>query len=71
MKTLKMMKNAYFILRSLFVLKIFVLTFLVMRESRLIRKLRLILKFKLSQLGNKQIQDMYCPLSQEVKTIRQ
>ena len=41
-----MVKNAfYFILKTLFVLKIFVLTFLVMWENGLIRKVKIYLGF--------------------------
>ena len=52
---LKMMKNVfYFTLKDLFVLKIFkvfVLTFLVMYKSGLIRKIKLFLKFMTPQPG--------------------
>ena len=45
-RSLKMTNNAfYFILKALFVLSIPVLTFLVMQENGLIRKLRKILKY--------------------------
>ena len=48
----KMMKNAfYFILKVLFVLKIFVLTFWACKANGLIRKIRLISKFMMSQHG--------------------
>ena len=50
----KIMKNAfYFILKALFVLKIFrfVLTFWACRKNDSIRKIRLILKFMMSQPG--------------------
>ena len=47
---LKMMKNAfYFILKALFVLKIF--RFMSCRKNGLIRKVRLIVKFMTLQLG--------------------
>ena len=52
--SLKMMKNAfYFTVKALFVLKIFkfVFDFLVMYKNGLIGKMRLILKFMMSQPG--------------------
>ena len=48
--TFKMMKNVfYFVLKALFVLKIF--KFLSCRKNSLIRKICLILKFRTSQAG--------------------
>ena len=45
-------KRFYFILKALFVLKLFVvLTFWSFRKNGMIRKIRLILKFMTSQLG--------------------
>ena len=46
---LKMMKKAYFILKAIFVLRMFVLTFWSSRKNSLIRKIRLISKFMTSQ----------------------
>ena len=61
----KMTKNAfYFILKALFVLKIFVLTFWSCRKNSLIRKIRLITKFMTSQPS-------YCSISHELKATRQ
>ena len=39
-------------------------------EERLARKIRLISKFIMSQIGEKQLQYTYCPLSLEVNAIR-
>ena len=69
-----MMKNAfYFTVKALFVLKIFkfVFDFLVMYKNGLIGKMRLILKFMMHNLVNKQLQYLYCPISQELKATRQ
>ena len=56
---LKMMQNAFFILRTLFVLKIFkfclCLSFRSCRKRGLIRKIRLTARFMTSQLGQQTI----------------
>ena len=64
------MKNAFY-----FTLKAFLFSsyfnslkscdFLVIWKVGLIRKIRLVLKFMTSQLGRKQLQYIYCPISQE------
>ena len=46
------------------------LDFLIMYKNGLVKKIRLISKLMTSQLG-KQLQYTYCPISQEVKAIRQ
>ena len=61
------MKNAfYFMLKAIFVLKIFP-NFVHHKENSLVRKLRLIRL----RVFNKQLQCAYCPVSQEVKSTRQ
>ena len=71
----KMMKNAfYFILKTLFVLKI--LNFLSwpfghVEKNGLIRKTRLISKVMTSQPGKKQWQYTYCSISHELNATRQ
>ena len=69
-----MMKNGfYLILKALFVLKIF--TFLSWLfgyvEKRLEKKLKLISTSMTSQTGQQIITNTYCPISQEVRAIRQ
>ena len=49
----------------------FCLDFWSCRKNGLIRKVRLISKFIRHNLVNKQLQYAYCPISHEVKTIRQ
>ena len=69
------MKNAfYFMLKALFILKIFkVLSWVLGHEGKgLIRKLRLISKFMASQTSKQTITIHILPnISQEVKAIRQ
>ena len=66
---LKIMKNAfYFMLKAIFVLKIFkYFSFVDHKKNSLVRKLRLIHL----RVFNKQLQCTYCPVSQEVKSTRQ
>ena len=72
---LKMIKNPfYFILKALFVLKIFKLLswlFWSHRKNGLIRKTKLISKLMTSHLVNEQLQYTYCLLFHEVKATRQ
>ena len=58
-------------LKSSFRSEDFCLDLLVMHKTGLIRKIRLISRFMTSQPRNRQIQYIYCPVSQEEKTIRQ
>ena len=70
------MKNtSYFSLKALFVFKIFeffIFTFWSRRKNGLIRKRKLISKFRRRHnLVNEQVQYTYCPLSHEIKATRQ
>ena len=71
-----MMKNAfYFILKTLFVLKIinfFFFYFSVMQKRRLDYKDKANFRiFDFTTLVNKQLKYIYCPVSHEVKVTRQ
>ena len=72
---LKMMNNTcYFTLKVLSVLKIFKFLswlFWSYRKSSLIRKTRLISTFWRHSLVKKQLQYTYCPISHEIKAVRQ
>ena len=52
-------------------IKIFILNFCSCKKNRLIRKIRLILKFLTSSLDNKQLQYTYCPISTKLNETRQ
>ena len=67
---LKVMKNAfYFILKALFVLKIF--KFSSRRKNGLIRKIGLTSKFMRHNLVYKPLQYTYCEIFHKVKATRQ
>ena len=68
----KMMKMAfYFMLKAIFVLKIFhFMSFWSCRRNGLIKQIRLISKFMTCNLVSKQLQQAYCPISHEVKATR-
>ena len=70
----RMMKNAFYFISSSFRsqdILTFVLTFWSCRKNGLIRKIRLISKFRRHGLVNKQLQYTCCSISHELKVTKQ